>query len=272
MMGTKTQLAVSLLAALAAREGLAGVVIQARLTSLKDQSVMKMTTLFEAERLRMDIADAKSDVSLMLIRRGGDFEMIMLDRRLRQYHVMDRASLRQMSQELASAMAQIQEQLKDLPPEQRALMERMMGKQAGQLGAGAAAAPTITFRAAGAGSASGRSCKKYEAFQGASKVGELCAVAPQSLGLSAADMAAFEKLSEVFEEFGRAAGQHFQASQVKLADKQIDGFPIEWVWYEAGRPAMRYEVLDVTRRSFSEADFSTGDAKRVATPLGGVRK
>ena len=268
MIGFKTQLAISVLAALSPRAGLAGVVIQARLTDLKDQSVMKMTMLVEAERLRIDLAGAKSDSSVMLIRRDGDFQMIALDRRLRQYHVMDRASLQQMSQQLSAARAQIQEQLKKLPPEQRAMMAKMMAKQAGEL----AAAPEMTFRAAGTGSASGRSCKKYEAFQGASKVAELCAAAPQSLGLSAADMAMFEKLGEVFEEFTRAVRQYFQAPDVKLADKQIDGFPIEWVWYEAGRSTARYEVLDVTRRSFSEADFSTGDAKRIATPLGGPRK
>ncbi len=45
----------SLLAALAAPAGFAGVVIQARLTDLKDQSVTKMTTLVGAERLRTDV-------------------------------------------------------------------------------------------------------------------------------------------------------------------------------------------------------------------------
>ncbi len=255
----------SLLAALAAPAGFAGVVIQARLTDLKDQSVTKMTTLVEAERLRTDVADSTSDTSMILVRRDGDFQMILLDRRRKQYQVMDRAALRQMSQQLSSAMAQIQEQLKNLPPEQRAMMEKMMGKQAGQPGA-AAAAPKTTFRAAGTGSVAGRPCKKYEAFEGTSKVAEVCAVAPQSLGLSAADMAVFEKLSEIFEEFTRAARQYLRTSNVKLADKQIDGFPIEYVSYQEGRPTARYEVLQVTPRSFSDADFSTGDAKLVASP------
>lgn len=271
MTGSKVHVAASLLAALAVPAGFAGVVIEARLTNLKDQSVAKMTTFVEAERFRTDMSDSRSDTSVMLIRRDGDFQMIVLDRRRKQYQVMDRAALQQMSQQVSSALAQIQEQLKNLPPEQRAMMEKMMGKQAGQLGA-AAPAPKTTFRAAGMGSVSGRPCKKYEALEGTRKVGELCAIAPKSFGLSAADMAVFEKLSEIFEEFTRAARQYLRTSDVKLADKQIDGFPIEFISYWEGRPAARYEVLEVTRRSFSDADFSTGDAKLIKSPWSRPRK
>ncbi|MCS6953585.1 MAG: hypothetical protein RMK57_13615 [Bryobacterales bacterium] len=270
----RTSTALSAFSGLAAMvaPGLAGVVIESKITDLRSQRVTRMTTLVEADRMRTDIAGADGEMSVMILRRGQDFHMIVLDRRRKEYHVMDRASLRQMQQQVGAAMAELQRQLKDLPPEQRALMEKMMGKNLGGMAAGAPPQEVTTYRAAGAGNVSGRACKKYDELRGAQKIAELCTVDPGSLGLTAADMTVFEKLSSVLEEFSRGPGGQMPARNLKLAAKQVDGFPIEYVAFDGGRPASRYEVQQVTRRSFSEADFSTGDAKRIESPFAPSRR
>ena len=46
--------------------------------------------------------------------------MVMLDRGTNEYREMDQQTLNQVSQQLTGAMAQMQAQLQNLPPEQRA--------------------------------------------------------------------------------------------------------------------------------------------------------
>jgi hypothetical protein len=68
----------------------------------------------------------------------------MLDRGTNEYREMDQQTLNQVSQQLTGAMAQLQAQLQNLPPEQRARIEQMM-KGRGPAPGGAAPAPKTTY-------------------------------------------------------------------------------------------------------------------------------
>ena len=68
-------------------------------------------------------------------------------------------TMKQMAQQMSGMMAQMQAAMKNMPPEQRAMMEKMMK---GKMPQAAAPAPKTVYTAKGGGSVKGFSCTKYE--------------------------------------------------------------------------------------------------------------
>jgi len=84
--------------------------------------------------------------------------MINLDKKT--YVEINKAQMEQMSGQMNSAMAQMQEQMKNMPPEQRAMVEQMM--QGRGMPGPAAAAPKVEYRQAGTDKVGQWTCTKYE--------------------------------------------------------------------------------------------------------------
>ena len=258
---------VLLLAGLAATSSPAGVVLKASVTDVAGNKTSEMVMFIDEARLRVDTKAADVDASMILLFAGDDYQLILLDRKENQYQVMDRKTAARINQAVSSAMAQMEEQLRQLPPEQRAMVEKMMGKK---LGAAPEApeTPPITYRAAGAGSAGGRPCKKYEAYQGPEKISELCAVPLDAIGLSSQEMAVFEKVATAMDDLTRSMRRHLDLGSIQsaVAAGRIDGFPVEQVIFQKGRPSTRMEFYASEQRTLTDADFSTGNAKRIELP------
>lgn len=257
----------ALLAVLAAVSSPAGVVLKGRMTELDQKKTSEMVMYVDASRLRIDTTAGDADMSMILLLAGDDYQLIMLNRKENRYQVMDRKTAAEMDEAVSAAMAEMEVQLKQLPPEQRAMVEKMMGKKLGTP-AKPAAPPALSYRAAGTGVAGGRPCKKYEVFQGQEKVSEVCAVPPAALGLSAYQMALFEKAAAAMEDMTRGVRRYFELGSIQgaMSAKQIDGFPVEQVIFRQGKPSARMEFYSSEQRALTDADFSTGDAKREEMP------
>jgi hypothetical protein len=50
-------------------------------------------------------------------------------------------------------------------------------------------------------------------------------------------------------------------------DQGYDGFPIQKVTFQNGKPSERMELKSITRTSFTDADFSLGTAKKLEIPI-----
>src|SRR5215468_437820 len=111
----------------------AGVRIKAEFTDLKNNTTTQQEMLLDNDRLRVNITDADGKrSSVFFLTDGGRERMVMLDPARNEYREMDRQSMEQVSQQLQGAMAQMQSQLQNLPPEQRARIEQMMKGRMGQ--------------------------------------------------------------------------------------------------------------------------------------------
>ena len=252
-------------AALAASSLFAGVRIQSEGTNLATKKVSTDVILLDANRLRVDSDDGKS---VMFLTDGGRNRMVMLDKAKNQYQEIDEETMKQMGQQMSAAMAQMQAAMKNMPPDQRAMMEKMMKGKMPQ----AAAAPAKTvYTAKGSGTVNGFSCTKYEGMRGSEKVADVCAGVPAQLKLTASDMQIFEKM----KEFSSSLLSALANSPVKMAvpsgsfEAGYEGFPIQKTDFENGQPTHRGELKSVTRANFSDADFSLGDAKKVEMPMPG---
>src|SRR6516165_9664132 len=99
----------------------AGVRIKAETTDLKTNKTTQQEMLLDNDRLRVNITDADGKHSSVLFQTdGGRERMVMLDPARNEYREMDQQSMQQVSQQLQGALAQMQAQLQNLPPEQRA--------------------------------------------------------------------------------------------------------------------------------------------------------
>lgn len=85
-------------------------------------AIRSVITLSEG-RARMDDA---SDATYTLFDTDTGV-LTLVDPQAKTFTVMDRAKMEEFSEEVGSAMAELRAQLESMPPEQRAMMEKMMG-------------------------------------------------------------------------------------------------------------------------------------------------
>jgi hypothetical protein len=246
----------------------AGVKIVSENTDLATKKVTTDTILLDANRLRMESDDGRAT---MFLTDGGRNRMVMLDKTRNTYQEIDQQTMDQMGQQMAGMSAQMEAAMKNMPPEQRAMMEKMMK---GKMPQAAAAAPKTVYTAKGSGTVNGFSCTKYEAMRGAEKVADLCAGVPAQLKLSTSDMQIFEKM----RQFSASLLNSLANSPVRISvptgslEAGYEGFPIQRTDFENGQPTKKSELKSITRTNFVDADFSLGDAKKVEMPMPGAPK
>jgi hypothetical protein len=248
----------------------AGVRIQVESTNVGTGETSKQEILLDAERLRVNIASKDSNTSIMFLTDGGRNRMVMLDKGRNEYREMDQQTMNQMAQQMQGAMAQMQDAMKNMTPEQREMMEKMMKGKMGQMaGRGAPPARTV-YTAKGGGSVNGFACTKYEGTRGAEKVTELCAAKPSDIKFSPSDFQVFEKMKEFMAGFQNAmANTPFGGgggSLRDMVDPGFEGFPVQQTLFRGGQPELKTETKSIARASFGDADFSLGSAKKVEMP------
>jgi uncharacterized protein DUF4412 len=105
--------------------------------------------------------------------------MTMIDRTKKTYTTITRADLNQMTQMLA----QLEQQMGNMPPEMRQMMQ---GRMAGMGGGQAPAVVTDTGQTA---TVAGKSCRIFKTTQGERTTAETCMADPAALDIPAADRA-----------------------------------------------------------------------------------
>lgn len=237
-----------------------GVRIRMEVTDIKAGTVQKQEMLLDTDRLRVNTTANGAPTSVLFLTDGGRSRIVILNPARNEYRELDRQTLNQLS----GAMAQMQAQLQNLPPEQRARIEQMMRGRLGQTAAGGGAAGRTTYTAKGSGSVNGFACTKYEGMQGAEKVAELCAATPEDLHFSAADFQALGKMREFTSSFvSTMANSPFANGRLDyLMQAGFEGYPVEHTTFTGGEPVSKMSVKSIERANFSDADFSLGNAKK----------
>src|SRR5260370_20805557 len=113
-----TRFAFAAIVALSTAPLFAGVRIQTETTDLATKKVTSDQILLDANRMRLDSDDGKS---VMFLTDGGRNRMVMLDKNKNQYQEIDEQTMKEMAQQMSGMMAQMEAQMKNMPPEQRAM-------------------------------------------------------------------------------------------------------------------------------------------------------
>ncbi len=232
-MGSKRASGIVLLsAALAAGPALAGVVYEIEVKD-HEQSPPKTESIeaaVEGKNLKMGIAPGSDGGRGDMIFRGDRREMVVIDHEDKSFHVIDEATMQQIAGQVSQAMSQMQEMLKSVPEEQRAMVEKMM-KQRMPAEAQTPERPTSELRKTGdTGDKAGYPCVKYDVLRDGRKVRELWVTDWDNIEGGREVVGAFEDMADFFKElldsvpdFGQG-GPSADSAFEHL--KEIGGFPV----------------------------------------------
>ena len=181
---------------------------------------------------------------------GAKQTLIIVNDTQKTYSEMTKADVDRIGGQMSAAMAQMQEQMKNMPPEQRERIQAMMGGR----GMPGAAAPKTTYKKVGTDTVGKWTCEKYEGYQDEKKVSEMCTVDPKALGFTAADFQVTKQLAEFFSKLMPQSADRIFA--IGSPEQQgYSGVPVRHVT-RTGAQRVTSELVDVKRESFPESTFA----------------
>jgi hypothetical protein len=246
---TVAALSAAMMLSAAAIEAADGVLIAQKTTSSSGTATTHQTQI-EQTRMRSETA-GPTGRKMTLVFDGAAQVMRTIDDDAKTYTEMTKADLDKMSAQMSGAMTQMQEQMKNMPPEARKRMEAMMQ---GRGAAAGATAPT-EYKKIGTDKVGKWTCDKYEGTRNGEKVSELCTVAPASLGFTLGDFEVTRQMAEFFAKLvPQGADQMFRVGS--NAPNGFTGLPVRTVIFRNGAPSITSEITDVSRQNFPDSIFA----------------
>ncbi len=199
----------------------------------------------ESKRMRAESSGARGEKMIVMFD-GTKQVMTLIDNERKTYTEMTKAD----ADALGGQMSSMMDQLKNLPPEQRAKFEAMMTGR----GAGAAmGAPKVEYKKVGTGTVGKWTCDRYEGYADGLKTSEICTVDPKTLGFTAADFEISRELVAFFRKL--MPGNAAQMLSLGVAEEQgFSGMPVRSVSTAGGRQ-ITTEVTEVSRQTFPDTIF-----------------
>jgi hypothetical protein len=201
----------------------------------------------EKTRMRADTA-AAGGLTQVIVFDATEQIIRIINPDRKTYREMTKADVERLGGQMAGARAQMQEQMKNLPPEQRERMEAMMR------GRGLAAGPLakIEYRKNGTDKVGKWTCDKYDGYRNNEKVTEICTVNPSTLGVTVADFNIVKEAGKFFQQLApQNADQMFA---VGGTEQGYSGIPVRSI--STGQNPITTEVVEVSRKSFSDEGYA----------------
>jgi hypothetical protein len=198
-----------------------------------------------------------------VIFRGDKSLVWIVDNQNRQYIEMTRETMEKIGRTMSSVMDQVKARMASMPPEQRAMMEKMMADQMGQASGGSGGAldavPPLSFKKTGIQKTiNGYSCEKYDVFRGQEKLRELWITEWKNMKDFSEAMTAFNSMGKFFSTMMESLKDN---PFVKTMDTpyshtaELNGFPVMSTEVKNGVPVMVTTLKKVTRMALPESDF-----------------
>lgn len=166
----------------------------------------------------------------------------------KSYVMLDKAAMDQLGKKLSDALAQMREQLAKMPPEQRAQVEQMLGKQ---IPGFASDDQKWTVEAVDTGKSDkvdGRNCRIWDVKRNGELDEQLCVVPFSALPGKENFQALFRQFAKVFEEMAKTVPMlSGLMSNEFTAQEKINGFPVRSRDYENGKLSDMERVMTVWR-------------------------
>jgi hypothetical protein len=225
-----------------------GVRVTSKRTSAHDTSTDEIQ--LDKDHLRFDSLGADGHPTRTTIFDAEKQVMWIVQPDKKTYNELTREDFERLYGQFSAMAAQMQERMKNLPPEQRAKLEKAMQ------GRGMAVpASKPEFHKTGSDHVGKWACDVYEQMENGAKSEEVCAASMAQLGLTPADLNVVTQLQNLFKHMlPPALGNRAFA----LGDAEMQGFPgiaIRRVSYSGGHEQTREEMVDLTHGAIPDAAF-----------------
>jgi hypothetical protein len=228
----------------------AGVIIKMAETSEKIESSMQSTLYIEKDRLRMEAKG--EDQNHIVIFRGDKNVFWSINPDEKSYFEMTQADIQKMKGQMEKARQQMMEQMKNMPAEQRKMMEEMMPSNM-------RTTETVktTYTKKSSGIKVGKwSCTHFEGFKNGVKSDEIWVADWGQIGLTKSDLGVLQKMGAFFKALSQETDEFFEFGTDEW-EKQIgmSGAPMRSINYFKGQKSSQTEVKDVIKQNLNAALF-----------------
>lgn len=232
-----------------------GVILKQSAEDLSSNKTTSTTAYIEAERVAMNSSVDGKQMGFVYLADGNMMKMI--DHSNKTVREMSGEDLEKMMTQVNEAMAKMQEQMKNMPPQQRAMMEKMMGGRMKEM-MGAATVKPVYKRADGSAEIAGHSCDWYDGFREEKLFSTLCAADWSSFDLQASDFAVLQKMASFMAKLVPSfAGQAVIGSEDWEQEQTFPGVPVEQTIYMGGKPHTRTTLESVERAAIDASVFES---------------
>jgi hypothetical protein len=221
----------------------AGVVVETVERNAKTGKVSDGTRMYiQGGAARFDQSLDASRTDYVIFR---DDVLYIVDTGERSYATMDRRSVEALAGQMGSAMKEMREQLANLPPDQRKMMEQMMG---GNMPGAKGPRPPLVARDLGRSeTVEGRSCRVWELSRNKVVESQICVVPFSELPGKEDILGIMQKVSALMKPLADAMEGFGDLSNDTEAMTNVKGFPILWRDYSGGKPTGEETVLRAWR-------------------------
>ena len=215
----------------------------------------------KGQNIRLDFYQ-KGDVrDGSMVFRGDQGKLIMINHEDKTYIVLDEAAMEALGSRMDQVMSQMEEALKDVPPEEREMIRKMMKKKMPGMSGVEAQEPRI--EKVGSGKVGGYSCTKYDIYKGDEKTMQHC-VAPwgkidggsemKSAMLGMGDF--MDQMAERFSSSSSIAGPGVQNERNMFKQlRKLDGFPVQTIIYVQDEVVGESNLVSSKKETVDLAEF-----------------
>jgi hypothetical protein len=185
-----------------------------------------------------------------------DETIYILEPAEKRYTKLDKAGIERMSGQIAELRKQMEARMATMSPEQRAMVEQMMG---GTVGAAAKEVERTVKPTSRTESAAGQTCKVWEVHASGKKEEELCVVAPGALPGGQEMMTTMRELGDLFKGLMQSLGGRDSNNAVSKAwqDLQaVNGIPVITRTFSSGKATNEFRLTSVRSESVPASSFT----------------
>ncbi|GAB4247118.1 MAG: hypothetical protein OHK005_13190 [Candidatus Methylacidiphilales bacterium] len=187
----------------------------------------------------------------------------LINHRKKQFHKLTKGDLDALADQVAGALAQVQDQLASLPPEQRAMVEKMMQ---GNLPAGvpgkAPSEPGRWEKIASGEPVNRWTCDRYRYLEGSAVKRDVWVTPIASAGIDPGAWTIMTKLGDLFKGFAEKMPMVIPKNQLDPSawnlppDLLSSSFPIKFIEFTDGQPSSETTFTSLETVTFPPETFS----------------
>lgn len=244
----------------------AGILMVEETESFFDNERTKKQDMIYIDRDRIRVDTKGDDIDETYIFRKDKGVFWVIDNREKTLTEMTLEDLHKMKGQIDEAMRMFEEQMKDLPPEQRKMIEDMMK---GQMPAQPIEEKIVYKKVASKEKVNKWVADKYAGYEGGVKVEEVWTTDWKALGLSKDDFKVFEEMAKFFSEPSGDKGPFLKPGSEEWEKEQgYPGIPVKSIEYSRGQVSAITELKEVKKQDFKSSLFEVPSGlKRMEKPF-----
>jgi hypothetical protein len=228
----------------------AGIVIKSTEKSKKMNMDMTTTMYVEKDRLRMEMSGTGENQ--IIIFRGDKNLFWVVNKDKKSYAEMTQDDMKKLKAKMEEMQKMMEEQMKNLPPEQRKMMEQMMPGSMAK-----AKVVKSEYKKKASGQKVGKwICDQYDVFKDGKKSSEMWTTSWDQIGISREDVAGLKKMGEFFEVISEDIVDFMKVGSEEWEKEHgMTGIPVKWIDYVDGQPESQGEMKEVVKKNLDGSLF-----------------